>query len=91
MTVTATVTNNGTGMECTEDIAGLNQGTVDNCSFSGTVNGGSKNDDVGGIAGTNSGNGNYIKNCYNTVEITATANTSNVGGIVGNCLSSSVV
>ncbi len=70
-----------TGNNQTGGIAGTAQGKIENCYNTGTVTG---NQQVGGIAGTNVGSGNYIKNSYNTANVTSSAGTSsNLGGIVG--------
>jgi len=144
MNVTGTITKSGgDGSLYFGGIAGVNEGTIDNCSFSGTINGGTSNqvggivgrnantlinsrssatisggNSVGGIAGVNQGqlercyntgavsgnqsvggiagnsndNGTYIRNCYNTGDISVTtSNTANVGGIVGYNLNSAIV
>jgi len=74
----------------TGGIAGMNNGSIENCYVSGTIIGRS---DVGGIAGGNS-NG-VIKNCYTTCNVSGSnVNApvmgggiagSNGGGIVQNC------
>ena len=79
MNVTGTITQ-GTGASAyTGGIAGVNNGTIDNCSFSGTVNGGTTNDDVGGIAGRNNNNGTII----NSRSTATVSGKSSVGGIAG--------
>ena len=57
-------------------IAGRNNGTIENCSVSGSVSGTYR---VGGIAGVNYGT---IKACYNTGNVSGTVAES-IGGIVG--------
>ena len=58
-------------------IAGVNYGTIGNCSFEGTVNGKTA---VGAIAGINKPTGKIV-NCRSNATVTATNQT---GGIVGN-------
>jgi hypothetical protein len=77
MTVTGTVSNGGN--QTTGGIAGANQGTIDNCIFNGTVNGGTSVDQVGGIAGYNFPTGTVI-NSRNNATITG---RTMVGGIAG--------
>lgn len=57
-------------------IAGLNYGTISNCTFDGRIDGKSE---IGGIVGRNGRNGT-ISNCSGTGAITG---TSSCGGIVG--------
>jgi len=58
-------------------VARLYKGTVENCSFSGTVSGTS--DDVGGIVG-NSYDNCTIESCYSTGTVSG---KNNIGGVVG--------
>lgn len=58
-------------------VVGVNYGTVNGCSFTGTIDGKAA---VGGIAGVNENSGKIV-NCTSAVTITATDET---GGIVGN-------
>lgn len=58
-------------------IAGVNYGTIGNCSFEGNVNGKTA---VGAIAGINKPTGKIV-NCRSNAAVTATNQT---GGIVGN-------
>ncbi len=58
-------------------IAGVNYGTIGNCSFEGTVDGKTA---VGAIAGSNKSTGKIV-NCKSNATVTATNQT---GGIVGN-------
>ena len=66
-------------------ICGNNNGTIENCSFSGSISGSSN---AGGVCGANS---STVTHCYNTGSISG----SNVGGVCGensgtitNCYSS---
>lgn len=60
-------------------IAGENRGTIENCSFRGTIKGSSE---IGGIAGKNEANGK-VRDCAAEGSI---AGKSMTGGIVGNNL-----
>lgn len=68
-------------------IAGVNHGTIRNCSFTGTVYG---IDSVGAIAGLNSSTGQII-NCKTKAVVLATDNTGGIAGvnegIIDNCVS----
>jgi len=55
-------------------IAGVNYGTIGNCSFEGTVNGKTA---VGAIAGINKPTGKIV-NCRSNAAVTATNQTSNI-------------
>lgn len=57
-----------------------NYGTIDNCTFSGTICGGG-NVTLGGIAGISFGT---IKNCVNNGTISGVDGGGSMGGIVGN-------
>ena len=74
-------TVNGTGTvnidALSGGVAGTNSGTIKNCYATIDVNGIEK---VGGIAGSNTGNGT-LQYCYATGNVTS--NTRNVGGIAG--------
>ena len=62
-------------------IAGINDGTVENCYVSGTVRNNGANDTyTGGIVGQNNG---MVKNCYVTGTVYNIGNASAGGGIVG--------
>ena len=65
------------GYEYVGGLVGNNQGSVQDCSTSGKVNGGHQ---VGGLIGLNEIHGN-ISNCYNTGEVYG---ISLVGGLTGN-------
>lgn len=69
-----TITQNGTGTTSAGGIAGQNEGTIENCSFSGTISG---RNSVGGIAGYNQGK---IQYSYNTGTVSG---NQQVGGIAG--------
>ena len=72
-----------TGNNQVGGIAGTSQGKTETSYNTGAVRG---NQQVGGIAGTNVMSGNYIRNCYNTGNVSTTANGTanyNVGGITG--------
>jgi hypothetical protein len=75
--LSGTITQNGADTVCTGGIAGVNQGTIDNCVFNGTVNGLSCNQ-IGGITGLN--NGGTVKNSRNNATVNG---RNNVGGIAG--------
>ena len=62
--------------ECIGSICGINYGTIQNCSFEGTING---RDTVGGITGTNAATG-FIDNCTIHGHVTGYYMT---GGITG--------
>ncbi len=62
--------------ECIGGLAGVNYGTLQNCSFEGTVNGKTT---VGGLVGVNEGTG-AIQNCHVAGHITGYYST---GGIAG--------
>jgi hypothetical protein len=63
--------------ECIGSIAGINYGTIRNCTFIGTVSG---QDTVGGIVGTNEKTGT-ISNCTSKGRITGYYSTGGVAGI----------
>ena len=68
-------------------IAGVNYGTIQNCSFTGTVYG---IESVGAIAGLNTSTGQII-NCKTKAVVLATDNTGGIAGvnegIIDNCVS----
>ena len=82
--INVNITSTGTS---TGGIAGVNEGTIQNCYVSGSVTGTSSvGGIVGGIVGWNAGSdaGGTIQNCYVTGSVTRTVTTtSSVGGIVG--------
>ena len=61
---------------------GYSSGSVENCTFSGTVNG--SGNSVGGVVGYND-NSSIVENCYNTGSVSGPDSGSNinVGGVVG--------
>ena len=59
-------------------VAGLNRGTIENCSVSGSVTGSSNNSCVGGIAGWHSGG--TITDCHSSATVKGIAF---IGGIAG--------
>jgi hypothetical protein len=65
----------------------LDNGTIENSIFNGTVAGGGPGWDnasfTGGIAGQMQANGGIIRNCFSTGNVTSTAGRG-VGGILGN-------
>ena len=84
-----TATGSGSNTSYTGGVIGYNDsGTVENCSFTGTVTGNASSSAAGvnytgGVAGYNYGT---IENCYNTgiVTVTGDGNTSGyTGGVVG--------
>jgi len=79
-----------TGRNQVGGVAGTSQGKTETSYNTGAVRG---NQQVGGIAGTNVGSGNYIKNCYNTGNVTTSSAAAdyNVGGITGLNQQSAVV
>ncbi len=90
LTVKGDITNKG---KFTGGVIGYNLGTVENCAFTGTVNGGGEPNGpagtevgnyTGGVAGINYGT---IKNCRNDGDVTGndkgTGAQSHTGGVVG--------
>ncbi len=77
------VTQAGIGL-----LAGYNfGGAVENCNSSGAVS--TANNNAGGLLGTASGS---VSKCYSTASVTATGTaSSNIGGFIGACLTSSPV
>jgi uncharacterized repeat protein (TIGR02543 family) len=67
-----------TGGGFTGGIAGVNQGTIQNCYNTGSVSGGTYGW-IGGVVGENWGG--LIKNCYTTGNISG--NSSLIGGVAG--------
>ena len=59
-------------------ICGNNNGTIENCSFSGSISG----SNAGGVCGENS-RGGTITNCYNTGTVSGTGTYALVGGVCG--------
>ena len=81
--VTDSYISNGKGLGRTGGVCGYNNGTITNCSFSGSVTGTGWSIDVGGVCG---GNGGMISNCYNAGAVTGSNNDSGslcVGGVCG--------
>ncbi len=75
--INGTITQNGSNTSFTGGITGYNLGTIDNCSFSGNVNGNTTNDVIGGIAGRNNGT---VINSRSTATVSGRIC---IGGIVG--------
>jgi hypothetical protein len=75
LTVSGTVAPGGSACMA-GGIAGTNRGTLENCTFWGSVSG---QEAIGGIAGVNEAEG-LISGCENRAQLTGTAY---VGGIVG--------
>jgi hypothetical protein len=63
--------------ECIGSIAGINYGTIRNCTFTGTVSG---RDTVGGIVGINENTGT-ISSCVSKGRVTAYYSTGGIAGI----------
>ena len=59
-------------------VVGLNRGSVENCTNTGSVT--SSVSPVGGVVGRNDGS---VENCYNTGNVSGNSVISNVGGVVG--------
>jgi hypothetical protein len=72
----------------------LDNGTIENSIFNGTVTGGGPGWDnasfTGGIAGQMQANGGTIQNCFSTGNVTSTAGRG-VGGILGNAEGSGTI
>lgn len=68
-------------------IVDFNDGTVENCLFSGSVTNSSSYGAAGGIVGKSEGENSVVRNCVNTGSIKNTTasygSTLSVGGIVG--------
>ena len=83
LSVDAVLTANGV----VGGIVDFNDGTVENCLFSGSVTNSSSWGATGGIVGKNEGGNSVVRNCVNTGSIknTTTSYSSelSVGGIVG--------
>ena len=77
-------------------VVGDNSGTVENCYNTGSVSGPDSgfNNAVGGVVGLNSSGDSSasasVTNCYNTGKVTGSADSSDVGGVVGYNSSASV-
>ena len=83
LSVDAVLTANGV----VGGIVDFNDGTVENCLFSGSVTNSSSWGATGGIVGKNEGENSVVRNCVNTGSIKNTTvsygSTLSVGGIVG--------
>lgn len=83
LSVDAVLTANGV----VGGIVDFNDGTVENCLFSGSVTNSSNYGAAGGIVGKNEGKNSVVRNCVNTGSIKNTTvssgSTLSVGGIVG--------
>ena len=83
LSVDAVLTANGV----VGGIVDFNDGTVENCLFSGSVTNSSSWGATGGIVGKNEGKNSVVRNCVNTGSIKNTTasygSTLSVGGIVG--------
>lgn len=83
LSVDAVLTANGV----VGGFADFNDGTVENCLFSGSVTNSSSWGATGGIVGKNEGKNSVVRNCVNTGSIKNTtgsySSTLSVGGIVG--------
>lgn len=83
LSVDAVLTANGV----VGGIVDFNDGTVENCLFSGSVTNSSSYGAAGGIVGKGEGENSVVRNCVNTGSIKNTtgsySSTLSVGGIVG--------
>lgn len=83
LSVDAVLTANGV----VGGIVDFNDGTVENCLFSGSVTNSSSYGAAGGIVGKSEGENSVVRNCVNTGNIKNTTvsygSTLSVGGIVG--------
>lgn len=83
LSVDAVLTANGV----VGGIVDFNDGTVENCLFSGSVTNSSSYGAAGGIVGKSEGENSVVRNCVNTGSIKNTtgsySSTLSVGGIVG--------
>lgn len=83
LSVDAVLTANGV----VGGIVDFNDGTVENCLFSGSVTNSSSWGATGGIVGKNEGKNSVVRNCVNTGSIKNTtgsySSSLSVGGIVG--------
>lgn len=83
LSVDAVLTANGV----VGGIVEFNDGTVENCLFSGSVTNSSSYGAAGGIVGKSEGENSVVRNCVNTGSIKNTTvsygSTLSVGGIVG--------
>ena len=87
LNVNGSVTSNYVSNARVGGIVGINYGTVDNCTFSGSVTGGkinnSTNGAIGGIVGLNQSTGT-ITRCTNNADVSGQGtNELYVGGIAG--------
>jgi len=87
----ANIINSDNPGDATGGVAGINNGTVQNCYFNGFISG---TDEVGGVVGLNMVG--TVSNCYSSGTVSSEDN--NVGGVVGhnygtvqNCYSTSTV
>ena len=81
--VTDSYISNSEGTGRTGGVCGYNNGTITNCSFSGSVTGTGWYIDVGGVCGVNSGT---IENCRNSGSVTGSGTNVFclcVGGVCG--------
>ena len=69
------------GKDCVSAVAGFNNGWIENCYNTGTVQATDFGADVGGVVGWNEQG--TIRNCYNMGTVLATDTGANVGGVVG--------
>jgi hypothetical protein len=61
-------------------LAGINGGTISQCSVQGTITGGGASLYIGGLVGHNA---SIIQNCYAVVNVTAGASSQMIGGLTG--------
>lgn len=61
-------------------MAGVNEGSITNCSTSGSVEGTEEGDNIGGLVGSNLGS---TTDCYSTCSVNGNSECDNMGGLVG--------
>lgn len=61
-------------------LAGVNEGSITDCSTSGSVEGTKEGDNIGGLVGTSLGS---ITDCYSTCSVNGIDEYDNMGGLVG--------
>ncbi len=71
---------NISGRDYIGGLAGYNEGTIDNCSSTGKITGGSSLRNIGGLVGENWGN---ISNCYSAAAVAGGEWTGYIGGLIG--------
>jgi hypothetical protein len=61
-------------------MAGVNEGSITDCSTSGSVEGTEEGDNIGGLVGSNLGS---TTDCYSTCSVNGNSECDNMGGLVG--------